>query len=502
MTTPSNEKMLQSEIATRLKRTDWYAFGNGILPNPDPVLRKAGVFHREIDDMWGDPFIYSLFANRRGGVMSYEWRIDSGNAESSSATLIETWFNSLNMALLIQQVLKSVASGMEVFEIPRYTSQSGVWLPAPPVLKPRQWFAFDVENNLRYHSNTGEPEGVVVINYSNPESAPPEQRFKFIAARSNPTYNNPYGDSLLTRCYWNHFFKKEGKKFWAIFTEQFGMPWVVGEYLEGIGQDKIDEFLTSLQQMIAGRVIVGPDSSKINVANTTTSGSSDNYELFLRDARYEITMLILGHEAMSRSSGSKLGNDTTELTAARWLVEADMWLVTDFFNELIRYIYELNNLGGERPRFVMYQKEEIDLKVAERDTLDYGMGVRFSKSYFVKTRGYADDDFEIAAPTPTKPQKPHPAAPFAASDAQDEVDRWVERLSADAGTGNALVAQMMESVLAYINEQSNFEDAIASLHTVYPDMNVDIALDVATEIAAGTVFGYYAAQSEESGDAA
>lgn len=494
-------KLLQSEIASRLNREDWYAYMH-VLPNPDPVLRKANIFHQEIDDMLGDGFIYSKTQTRYGGTMTFEWKIEQGKAESNTTQLVTDYITGLKHGELIPQVLGCVASGYEVFEINKWYSSNGFWMPKQPTQKKRMWFDFDKSNNLLYHKNTGDVEGTIVLRLDD-EPAPPEQLYKFLLARNKATYENPYGESLLTRCYWNHFFKREGKKFWAIFTEQFGMPWVIAKYLEGLKQEAIDEYHERILGMLAGRVITIPDTSEATVESAgSNSNSADNYERFLNDARKEITMLWLGHESMTQNTASKLGNDTTELKVAQWIVNSDKLIYEEFMNTLISYIYNVNGLKGALPVFQLFQEEEVDTKLAERDAIDYSIGVRHTKKYFIKTRGYAEDEIEIQHEQPQQPQPqpqhiPQRKAAFSFAEHQQQVDDAVQQLVNDSEAGNAVVAEMMKSVFEHINSHNDYESAKRTLANVYAGMQDSTLLDVLAVIASGELFGRYAAQQEE-----
>ena len=75
------------------------------------------------------------------------------------------------------------------------------------------------------------------------------QHFKHFLTRCKPTYENPYGEALLSRLYWVWFFKNNGFKMWAKFVEQFEL-WellLVIIFLILIHEVSSDSFLFLLQ---------------------------------------------------------------------------------------------------------------------------------------------------------------------------------------------------------------------------------------------------------------
>jgi phage gp29-like protein len=83
--------------------------------------------------------------------------------------------------------------------------------------KPVRWFGFDTDNHPRFRS-AGNPWLGEELPFG-----------KFVFARHFPTYDNPYGLRLLSRCFWPAAFKKGGIKFWVTLAEKYGMPFMLGK---------------------------------------------------------------------------------------------------------------------------------------------------------------------------------------------------------------------------------------------------------------------------------
>ena len=84
------------------------------------------------------------------------------------------------------------------------------------VAKPRNWFGFDDNNRPVFCGNTLAEDQILPTG-------------KFVLVRHFPTFENPYGLRLLSRCLWPVAFKRGGIEFLTRFCEKFGMPWVLAK---------------------------------------------------------------------------------------------------------------------------------------------------------------------------------------------------------------------------------------------------------------------------------
>ena len=157
------------------------------------------------------------------------------------------------------------------------------WLPHDIQEKPNQWFVFDNDNRLRFLSSEAQLEG---------ERLPPR---KFLLTQHYATYENPYGQRILSRCFWPVTFKKGGWKFWVIFAEKFGIPTAIGKVPRATPADQRSALLTALGQMIQDAVAVINDDESIQLMEATQKGvTSELYERLIEVANTEISKAILG----------------------------------------------------------------------------------------------------------------------------------------------------------------------------------------------------------------
>jgi phage gp29-like protein len=384
-------KTLRGELATRNGAVDFYGLGM-TLPNPDPVLRKQGKDVTVYQDLLADAHLGGCVKSRKSGVRSLEWAIDRGRARSSQARLIEDVFNSLDLERIINEILDAPLFGYSVLEVMWDKLGSNV-LPVDVVGKPRQWFVFDDQNALRL-LRKGNPNGIEL----------PER--KFLIAVNEAAYDNPYGVAELSRCFWPITFKKGGLKFWVGFTEKYGMPYLWGKHPRGADPKETEALADMLNAMVTDAIIVTPDDESIQIVESSgKAGSAAIYRELLEFCKTEVAIAILGQNLTTEVKGGSFAAAQSHMSVRADIIETDRRLVESVMNELISWTYEINFQGsGEMPVFTMWQEEDVDKTLAERDKLLADTGqIKFTKEYFVRAYGLNEEDFDIVlnAPLPT-----------------------------------------------------------------------------------------------------
>ena len=109
-----------------------------------------------------------------------------------------------------------------------------------------------------------------------------------------------------------------------------------------------------------------------------------------------ISKAILGQTLTTEigSTGSYAASNT-HMQVRQDIVDSDKKLVEDVINQLIQWFYEINFANGEVPVFELYEPEDVDLTLAQRDKILSDTGVKFTKEYFIKNYGLEDEDFDI-----------------------------------------------------------------------------------------------------------
>lgn len=378
----NSKKNITEEIATRKRALNFYSLAN-ILPDPDIVLRKQGKDIKIYKELLCDPHVFACTQSRKAGVLSLDWEINRGLDKDEHAESVEKLLKQLNVYKLISDILDATQFGFQPLEVIWKRNKTGYILPEKVVAKPPEWFCFDDDNNLKFRTKENYYGEIV-----------PDK--KFLLAQNNPSYNNPYGERTLSRCFWAVTFKKGGLKFWVVFTEKYGMPHLIGKHPRGASKEETDTLADMLEEMVQDAIAVIPDDSSVEIQEANKSSSAEIYEKLIDKMNSEISKAVLGQTLTTEigSTGSYAAANT-HMAVRQDIIDADKKLVESVINQLIRWIYEINFSNAEVPVFEMYAPEDVDLTLAQRDKILSDTGVKFTKEYFIKNYGLEDEDFEI-----------------------------------------------------------------------------------------------------------
>lgn len=377
---------LTRELATRITSGDWLGLA-GLLPNPDPVLRKSGQSLRTYRDLLSDSHVGGIVFSRKAATLRLSWTIDrEGISDQIAADAVSAIFDGLKVRRLVEDILNAPLFGFQPLEVVwTLDGPNGTIAPDKVVAKPANWFGFDTANRLRFLSRGNETTG---------EEVPD---FKFLVAQHNPEYVNPYGESVLSRVFWPVAFKRGTLQFWVRYIEKFGTPYVSFEYPVGYTQDQIDDMVGVIDSLVQDAVIGLPQGANVNLVSGSATGSAELYASFIATANAEISKGILGHTGTSDATPGKLGSEDAAKEVRSDIADSDRELVEDVLNSLIDWIYDLNfpTSTGKRVRFVMYEDSDVDLNIAQRDAVLAGFGVSFTPEYIASTYGFKASDFTL-----------------------------------------------------------------------------------------------------------
>jgi phage gp29-like protein len=425
-----------SEVATRKRSIDFYSMLK-YLPDPDPVLRKQGKDVKIYRDMLIDPHVWACVQSRKSGVLSLEWEIDRGKAKSKQADIIENLFNNLDLNTIISEILDCVLFGFQPLEV-MWKQDGNLILPYDIVGKPPEWFVFDDENRLMLKTKDN-PYGEELSGK------------KFLCPQYNPSYLNPYGERTLARIFWNITFKKGGIKFWSLFTEKYGMPF-------------------------------------LELKESVKNSSADVYERLVDKMNAEISKAILGQTLTTEigNTGSYAAANT-HMGVRQDIIKSDKRIVERTLNQLIRWIYEFNfSEQVNIPTFSMWEEEDVDLNIAQRDKILVDSGVKFTKKYLMKTYGFDEEDIDVSEKS--MPDKIQPAfkgvvdcsqrlegglcptvMPFNASNQEKEsefpdqqtIDKFIDSFSDDELQAQA--ETILKPIFQLINSANSYEEIYEKL---------------------------------------
>lgn len=462
---------LGGQIATRLAAGDMTSFF-GLLPNPDPVLRQMGQNIRVYRNLLADPAVMGPRRRRIGALVKMERGFDTDKSKRTPVRVLkalEDVFSRLNIDRFIRDWIDGAFMGYRVSEV-MWGNANGLVVPVDVIAKPSEWFGFEPEDvSLRFRprgSITGQPV--------------PER--KFVVVGKMRSWENPYGEPDLAACFWPVTFKRGGMKFWMTFTEKYGMPWAVGKLPRQATQPDVDDLADKLDRMVRDAVAVVPDDSSVEFMSVTGSFNADLFERLLMFCRSEISIALLGNnqsvEMQSNKASAQAGQEIEED-----LRDDDAAMIADGFNQLTRWICEVNFPGVVPPVYAFWGKEEVDDVQATRDQKLKLAGVNFTNEYWKRTYDLQDGD--LAEPTPPGQPgnalpglpgiNPDEAASFAEGGAdqvppdQEAIDAAIEQLPADAI--QAAMKTMLMPAIKAIEGASTPDEVRQALQDAWPEID-------------------------------
>ena len=439
---------LAGELATRATAMEWIDF-MGLLPDPDPVLAKLDDRgDKVLDGLLADGHLISVVQSRKLGTLKKEFHFVPGclKGEEPSAAAVKLRdelvedLERVDLYHLVSGILDAPLFGLAPVEVLWQADRQRLRI-ADLVVKPARWFGFDGDNRPRFRSAANPWQG---------EELP---FGKFVFARHFPTYDNPYGLRLLSRCFWPAAFKKGGIKFWVTLAEKYGMPFLLGKYRSGAPPAEQNDMLAKLAAMVRDAVAVIPQGGTVEVLNNQGAASADLHERLKTAMDAEMSKVIMGQTLtaeVSASGGSRAQGQVHEEILEDFRA-ADQKLVKTAMEEIAWLYGRINAPGVPTPAFTWYEEEEPQTEFAERDKTLQETGVRFRKSYYVRRYRLQEDDFDLAVAVPAAPAEFAEPSP---SPEADPVTHWAQRAMAQAD-GSAL----LEAVRQALQSAADFEDA-------------------------------------------
>ncbi|MCZ7608894.1 MAG: DUF935 domain-containing protein [Ignavibacterium sp.] len=494
---------LTTEIATRQFATGSFAGFFNYLPDPDPILRKLGMDQKVYKDLLSDDQVGPLFNRRKNLIRSLDYYIEQNDAGDAEIKLCELALRTLEIGGskikdIISQSLNPVGFGYGVYEV-NFALIERKWMPTSLWEKPREWFHFDTDNRLRFRT-IGNYEGQIILG----KDADPKIALKFILLQNDPSYENPYGDKALSRCFWPVTFKRGGMKFFSTFIEKYGMPFIYGKLPRGAKPSDHNDLLSKLMNMVQDAVATGPDDSSLQLIEIKGTTSGDLYEKYLNRCDNSITKAILGNALSTdiQKSGARASSETGAVTIEGDIAQTDRDFPTSLFNELFRRIIDINIGSGKYPTLAFIDIEDSKKDFAERDRIisdafaAAGQQIKRSKSYLINKYGYDAKEFDIVEQeTPAEPKQINPvlAVPLTSEPPVSLMKKFTNKIlrskiefaagSPSFNTSEAIVNSIPEKLLQFqmetvmkpiieLAKKSNSKEELQKeLLKVFPDMD-------------------------------
>jgi phage gp29-like protein len=373
-------------FATRERANDFARLMRA-LPDTDPILKKMGRGITALQELLTDSHLESVWGVRCSAASGAEWFMapaeNGGGREQEAADAFAGELKGMDVPRIIEEMMDAVTYGFSPLEV-IWTPKDGRWGFFNIVGKPPQWFEFNQDNRLVLKTGAVATEEL------------PENRFLIVQHR--PSYANPYGVKVFSKCFWPVTFKKNGFRWWTVFVEKYGGAFMYGKYPANASEQHKADLLSALEKMAADAVAVAPEGSEITIASAADKGGSSNvHSAYIQMANAEISKAVLG-ETLTTEIGdtgsyaaAETHNDVREDIAA-----ADRRRISAAFNRLAA-VYTFYNFGPDvdPPLFQFVQDEDLQLERAKRDAEISSSKVRFTRQYYMREYGFQEDDFEV-----------------------------------------------------------------------------------------------------------
>lgn len=387
-------RIAAQHIATRGRIDGGFAGLN--LPNPDPILKAAGKDIAVYRDLRARPRIGGNIRRRKAAVLALERGLKRGPAPVRVERFIRDWLADLDLDRILRELLDAPLFGYQPIEL--MWQPVGLYsVPQDLLGKPAEWFRYDRDNNLRFMARDAGSEGELL-----------DPR-RFVVARQDATYANPYGFPDLSMCFWADTFMRGGLKFWVQFTEKYGSPWVIGKHPRGAVVEETELLLNSLEAMVQDAVAAIPDDASIEIIEAAGKGSSaEVYRELLEYCRSDINVALLGQDQTTEKEANR-ASATAGAEVTQDIRDSDLSLACASLNAIIRLVVDVNfGPQVEAPLYDIWEQEAIDKALAERDVSLKGAGANFTNAYFERTYSLQPGDLAPQQPIATAPEFSEP----------------------------------------------------------------------------------------------
>jgi phage gp29-like protein len=352
-----------------------------IMPDPDEVLRKAGLTRAALRKLEYDDEIAQAVETRRDAAINTPWRLEGGN---------------------------KMAAGFITDEISRHVDDlfAGVWNARPygysvtqTVYSKGARVGLAWVREMPFEHYFPQRDGTVLYRPEASGEAVQILAEKYLVPVVRPTYRNPYGEPLLSRLYWLWFFRTHGWQYWVQWLEQFGAPFLVGRtnatMMDSATNTKsVDALAQLLDKTRRGSAIAVDKDTEIDSIDAT--GTGEQFKSFDQATTRQIVKVILGQTLTSDvgpTGGNRaLGQVHDEVRQDKR--RADIKLLAAQGQILVNRLHEINGFSGDVPQFVMEDEKGLQTDRATRDaSLVKSRVLKFTRAYLEDRYDFEPDDF-------------------------------------------------------------------------------------------------------------
>jgi len=297
------------EIAGRNTDPRFFA-AISILPNPDPILRRSGRSEDVFSAIQSDAHVIGELRSIQADLLRYTHTLTSGGDKRVDRRAFDLCQGFLDRSPapytawpdVFWNIAQSTFRGLSVQEIV-WEKQGDLFLPERILDRPKRRFHFNGFGELR------------VLTRDDPLFGLPAEELYFLVDRHMASYDQPYGISLFSSCFWPYTFKHAGFRWFVKFCERFGIPFPVGKYPVGASKETIDALEAALENLVEAGYAALEDGSDIELKEVGISGRSQLQQKVLIDTcnaemSKALTSQTLATEQTGQGGGSRAASQT------------------------------------------------------------------------------------------------------------------------------------------------------------------------------------------------
>lgn len=377
----------QNNLNTRIKSfVEYYKDMMNIIPNPNKLIQQNG--YSVLIDTYADSTVRAAVNIIYEGISSLEFDIIKNGASDKEVELAYATVEKLIKNNLVKQILKAIFFGFNPLNIVWQKSNNHLIIDKIFEL-PHE--SIIIDNDLK----------IKVLTHNNMMNGDEIEDYRLLLPVYDYNSQNPYGTGLLLHCFKHIFIKNNILTFWTSFAEDFGFPGVLGVFerqaatsFQMSPEDFVEYFYKQLLNMRQNKVLVTPEGTNIQNIPAGNISSSDIYSNLIEYCKNEINNIILGHEASTKSTPGKLGNENMAMSMKIDRIESFTSFLTLQINELLKWQHDLNFTGDTHCKIRFFEKDDIE-KYTHKAVLAKelsAIGVKFNDDY-IETEFNIDKKF-------------------------------------------------------------------------------------------------------------
>lgn len=359
----------------------WYL--TDYLPDPDKIVQKLGG-RKYLKTLLEDDEISSAVEVRKAAALSTPWKIDGGDTNVNGFITDEI---TKNVNQIMKDSFMAILLGYNVLEQVWAQSDSGIIL-AKIQAKPLDWFIPGQNGLAKFKESIGRD----AIEY-------PQE--KFLLIQNDPSFENPYGEAVLSRVFYPYKFRCAGWQFWADALQKFAVPFLHGKTnsQEVNGKSTVEQLALMLDSAKRGSAIATDKDTEISIlGGNLASGVFSEFDTAVND---RIRRKILGQNLTSAASGESLAIGKVHNEVRDDIRRFDILLLASAVQKIINNYFTLNQFKGEIPKFTLQDNKGLESERADRDAvLSYKCGVTFTEKYMLDRYDFNEGDIKISDKVP------------------------------------------------------------------------------------------------------